>query len=386
MPTITIEIWVAMAGLAHRADDIRHSVRNRELKTHIAQMFGDSRPGVATHIGAHAVAQKRLHTGYNKCYLSVAGRGRRRLYLPGDQIHEDRLPNPQRLPRLEELPPRYRYLLDWYIQNVSGTGNLIQREVGKLIGTSASDSQHTPEERPNTLSYFISNFDRAYRNFYESDASYRYFTEGPCIHFHRKTIRIWEDSIHRGNLSYSDLLVSDEFPEAIYATLTAWGMNRLGGGAKLKDYDEFKENLLSVASYLEEIRDLDIMTLVPKKDVIDRIYSRLDPSENVMNLVAKSKTMHHLNPEAFPPIDKRYTLKILRDLHGVNPVLTLNGIDFDNYWNILSCFRTIIDRVGKTTVRSCIGRKIMDTSMTKIVDNAIVGFSDLTLGRQLGRS
>ncbi|MBN1843807.1 MAG: hypothetical protein JW883_16195 [Deltaproteobacteria bacterium] len=373
MPTITAEIWISMAYLAHRSGDLKYTVRNRDLVEQVYQLFNDNRPGVAIHVSQHVVAQAALNTGYNKCYLSESGRGVRRLFVPGDKIHQSRSRNPQGYPRPDEVPVEYQYLLTWYLDNIRS----IQSSSSQSQKPKRTYSRGSEGDSRNTLSYFIANFDRAYQNFYQSDASYRYFTGGPCIYFHRKTIDIWIENIAQGNSSYDSLLVGDEFPEAIYATLTAWGMNRLGGGAKLKDYDEFKKNVLSVASYLEEVRDLDIMTLVSKKDVINRMYSRLDPSENVMNLVAKSKTMHHLNPEAFPPIDKRYTLKILRGLHGVDPVPTLNGIDFDNYWNILSCFRTIIDRVGEATVRSCIGRRIMDTSITKIVDNAIVGFSNL---------
>lgn len=114
MPTIHAEIWISMADLAHRHGDIGHSVRNSELSARVLELFDDDRKGVGIHISQHVVAQASLNTGYNKCYLSSEGRGKRRLYLPGDEIHESRRLNPQTIPTPEELPQQYRYLLDWY--------------------------------------------------------------------------------------------------------------------------------------------------------------------------------------------------------------------------------------------------------------------------------
>ena len=75
--TITAEIWISMADLAYKANSIILSVRNRELINRVFELFNDRRPGVAIHVSQHVVAQKSLNTGYNKCYLSVAGKGRR---------------------------------------------------------------------------------------------------------------------------------------------------------------------------------------------------------------------------------------------------------------------------------------------------------------------
>ena len=112
---------------------------------------------------------------------------------------------------------------------------------------------------------------------------------------------MWEAHIRSGNSKYKNILEDDRYPETLYATLTAWGMNRLGGGPKLKDYPDFKENLLSIADYLEEIRKRNIIEIDQIKKTIEDIFIELDPSENERDLIAKSKTLHHLNPEIFPP-------------------------------------------------------------------------------------
>ncbi len=368
-----------MADLAYRANDIRFSVTNRKLATRVAELFDDRRPGVYIHISQHVVAQKRLNTGYNKCYLSSDNKGWRRLYLPGDPIHESRGSNPQTLPKTQDLPAEYLYLLDWYLKVVARQKDpaLVREETGR-ISIEPDRSQKRREDNWFTLSNFIKNFHRAYENFYESDAPFRRFREGPCIHFHKKAISIWRNNIQQGDTNYHSLLLNDEYLDAIYATLTAWGMNRLGGGPKLTNFDVFKENLISIANYLEEIRDFNILTIDEIQEIVKNTYSDIDPSENVIDLVAKSKTLHHLHPELFPPIDRRYILRLLTRLEGLEVVPTMNGTDFKNYWKVLCCFKVLINRVGEYEVRQYIGKGIMDTSITKIMDNAIVGFSDLS--------
>jgi hypothetical protein len=379
MPTITNEIWIAMALLAKGANNIHHSVRNNELQAKVKDLFDDTRSGVYTHISQHVVAQKKLNTGYNKCYLTEIGKGVRRLFLPYDEIHETRLNNPQTLPVHSDIPTEYQHLLGWY-KKQAPTERKISQLNDKVFETKPpiSVKRKLPKDRIR-LSGFFSNFDNAYQNFYKSDATYKNFQEGPCIHFHRKAISMWEGHIKNSDSKYRYILEDDEYPEAIYATLTAWGMNRLGGGPKLKDYPDFKENLLSIVDYLEEIRNYNIIGIDQIKNSIEDIFTKLDPSENERNLIAKSKTLHHLNPEIFPPIDKRYTLELLTKIKDLNPAPSMNSVSFKNFWNILMCFKLIITHLGFESLRNCIGKEIMDTSVTKIIDNAIIGFSDLTL-------
>jgi hypothetical protein len=379
MPTITNEIWIAMALLAKGANNIHHSVRNNKIQAKVKDLFDDTRSGVYTHISQHVVAQKKLNTGYNKCYLTEIGKGVRRLFLPHDEIHESRLNNPQTLPNYSDIPKEYQFLLDWYKKEAPTNGKRPESKY-KDVETHLTVPQ-IPKQKKDRIRFsdFISNFDNAYQNFYKSDATYKNFQEGPCIHFHRIAISLWEGHIKNSDSKYKYILEDDEYPEAIYATLTAWGMNRLGGGPKLKDYSNFKENLLSIADYFEEVRNYNILNIDQIKKTLEIIFSKIDPSENERNLIAKSKTLHHLHPEIFPPIDRRYTLELLTKIEDLNPAPSLNSVNFRNFWNILVCFRLIITHLGFESVQHYVGKEIMDTSVTKIIDNAIIGFSDLIL-------
>lgn len=51
--TIPVHVWVAAASLHDRG---RKVFTSKELETEVERLFGDVRPGVATHISAHANA------------------------------------------------------------------------------------------------------------------------------------------------------------------------------------------------------------------------------------------------------------------------------------------------------------------------------------------
>jgi hypothetical protein len=78
------------------------------------------------------------------------------------------------------------------------------------------------------------------------DVYLQYFVEnikfsGPSVYFHKKVI----DKI--GQVGKYDQLFEDNlFFEYIYATLSSWGMQRMGQEtAKMANFDEFKERICS---------------------------------------------------------------------------------------------------------------------------------------------
>ena len=70
--------------------------------------------------------------------------------------------------------------------------------------------------REKSLGDFILRFDDAISSFYEEN---------------------------KPNFSYHLLLKDARFLEYLYATLTAWGLNRFDGGPKLRDFEDFCEML-----------------------------------------------------------------------------------------------------------------------------------------------
>lgn len=190
---------------------------------------------------------------------------------------------------------------------------------------------------------------------------------GPSLYFHLRTL----DVLH----SHPDPIsaISDRsFVELLYATLTAWGMHRMGpGGAKLVEFEIFQNGLHVVTRQLQEIQTLRLADIAPidLPGVTDHVWqtlNRLTVGTGNTKLVAGSKTLHHLLPELVPPIDREYTLRFF--FHHK----TLNQGDevafkemFPRFAKVASACREQIELVRGHG---------MNTSSTKTIDNAIVGY------------
>jgi hypothetical protein len=105
-------VWIAAALLQRErgrdADFSLSEVLNRAKAEHLE---GAERPGLRAHVVAHAVAELPPNPGKYRM-LHATGRGRRRLFRNGDSAHPAR--NGKTHPNVNEIPERYRLLIDWY--------------------------------------------------------------------------------------------------------------------------------------------------------------------------------------------------------------------------------------------------------------------------------
>jgi len=107
MLTIHAEVFLAAKLLSRE----KTTFTSRELRAKIEEEFGDTRPGVTTHICAHCVANapKNTFVAYN--YLWRVGRGRYRLFDPrSDHPHPTRKGG-RTTPDPAGIPPNYQHLL-----------------------------------------------------------------------------------------------------------------------------------------------------------------------------------------------------------------------------------------------------------------------------------
>lgn len=106
------EVWIATA-LLHRENPEREDFTTQEIVERAAQenLFGSLRPGVRVHASLHCVANKTPNPGSYRM-LFATGKHTRRLYRPSDVA--DPLRKGKIAPRRDEIPDRYRELLDWY--------------------------------------------------------------------------------------------------------------------------------------------------------------------------------------------------------------------------------------------------------------------------------
>src|ERR1700683_4269616 len=133
---------------------------------------------------------------------------------------------------------------------------------------------------------------------------------GPSLYFHRKAL-----DLRRRHSSVRALLEDEAFFDAAYATLTAWGMHRMGpGNTKLRDIEEIKDSVRENAPALERLATLDISTVgeAEQEGVVTDVWAlvaRLRVSVAEARIVANSKLLHHILPELVPPMDREYTFR-----------------------------------------------------------------------------
>jgi hypothetical protein len=92
---------------------------------------------------------------------------------------------------------------------------------------------------------------------------------GPSVHFHVRAIerRMTHDTVRSA-------IADDELLELIYAMLTSWGMHRMGPkGAKLVDFEPFRDGIRKQSAILEELEPL-VITDVDGVTVADEIWLR----------------------------------------------------------------------------------------------------------------
>lgn len=190
---------------------------------------------------------------------------------------------------------------------------------------------------------------------------------GPSAYFHSKTL-----ALLRQHKSAGDALLDRAFLESLYATLTAWGMHRMGpGGAKLVEFPLFSDSFRRLE---QPIRKLSVLVLadLPMEEVqsvseqVWAVISGLNIGCGLTKIVAGSKALHHVLPELVPPMDREYTLRFFFNHKSLNQgdAVTFREM-FPRFHRIaVECRGQIQSRIGRG----------MNTSPTKVIDNAIVGF------------
>jgi hypothetical protein len=109
------EAWIATA-LLQREHPNSEDFSLNEIRDRARREFHDERPGVWQHMVSHCVASNRPNPAQYRM-LHSSGRGRRRLYRPGDPVHPDRKGKTH--PEKRDIPVRYHNLVDWYLSEYS---------------------------------------------------------------------------------------------------------------------------------------------------------------------------------------------------------------------------------------------------------------------------
>ncbi len=141
--------------------------------------------------------------------------------------------------------------------------------------------------------------------------------------------------------------------------------------AKLVEFDIFRSSFRQHADEIRCLESVHIYTIGAggATRVAARLWnviSQLQIGIGETKIVAGSKALHHVLPNLVPPIDREYTLMFFYN-HK-----TLNRGDEAAFSEMYPYFQRVA-----ATCRHVIEAKVgsgMNTSATKVMDNAIVGF------------
>ena len=187
---------------------------------------------------------------------------------------------------------------------------------------------------------------------------------GPSIYFHQKALE-WQQK---------DFL-SERHLEYVYAMLASWGMHRMGKtGAKMPNYKDFKESILSVKNELISWRELrieklgkkELDTLLPK---LTEVCFNIVATTSDSKLVSSSKTLAHILPNLVCPIDREYTLTFFYGNKNLTKTKELKAFNY-----IMKKMWDFYHNSNNVSFIKCQNGKAFCDSLPKIFDNMIIAY------------
>ncbi len=203
---------------------------------------------------------------------------------------------------------------------------------------------------------------------------------GPCVYFHHECIRAGQEEF-----------LSKRHVEMLYATLTAWGLHRMGDAektkAKLMEWKEFHESFFSHRDTLRHFLGYKMLES-PEMEYsrallqLRETYDSLKLSRSNASVVVNSKALFHLFPEWIPPIDRRYTLRFFKcppeewlDKKGKFRQIKFSsekGAQFEKFHVTCSSFKRLADQIQPQLFEE--QRIQHGVTAPKALDNAIVNY------------
>jgi hypothetical protein len=147
---------------------------------------------------------------------------------------------------------------------------------------------------------------------------------------------------------------------------------------RMTNFENFKESILKNKEKIIKLSKLNLMEVNLdefKEDILEifnslKIMSRKDAPK----FVANSKIMHFLLPNLIPPMDKGHITYFFYGRvndKGKKYIPSIKNEE-ETFWEVLKKFQEIAQRL-KLTKKDLIND--WDTSIPKIIDNAIIGFN-----------
>jgi len=164
--------------------------------------------------------------------------------------------------------------------------------------------------------------------------------------------------------------------------------------ARLVDYSEFRQAVKALCDG-EVLQSCEGKLLAgldgSSQPLLRQLYQELSGPCRIMAsdsfVVGSSKLLHHLLPDLFPPVDRKYTLAILSRLPKTDPyrigTMQCQHPDDDVFVKAMLFYGHVarsVPNLGRLVDRRC-----MSTSIPKVLDNAMISWCYLTLRAAGGR-
>jgi hypothetical protein len=140
------EVFIATA-LLHRENPGRADFTIREIVQRVLaeNLYGELRPGISVHVSMHCVANKAPNPGrYQMLYAT--GLRTRRLLRATDDVHPLRTGKIWPVP--DDVPPRYRELIDWAKEQYGESAAKSRRWLGSVLDLSGAGADHWSKQDP----------------------------------------------------------------------------------------------------------------------------------------------------------------------------------------------------------------------------------------------
>jgi len=209
------------------------------------------------------------------------------------------------------------------------------------------------------LNDILDNADKYHQAYYQAD-----IFSGPSLYFHQCALRT-RDPKSLAHLEY------------VYATLSAWGMHRMGNrGSKMCEFGTFRRSIETIEEEIVSAQEFTLQEMNNMEwDCVEKIFRGLSIMASRTSLVGNSKAMHHMLPNIIPPIDRQYTLQFLRGNKHIK-----NDLDWE--WKLMKdiiqfFFAPIVaNSEFQNKADRWMARQTYfpwDISLLKIIDNLIIG-------------
>lgn len=192
-------------------------------------------------------------------------------------------------------------------------------------------------------------------------------------YFHKRVLEMIRTN------DYDDLFKNELFLEFVYAVLASWGLDRMDGGARLVEFDDFRKSVRANLALLKELSKVKLHELSEEekeqvKGKLSTLFEKLNVMLSERKLVGISKALHHLLPDLVPPIDKRYTLKFFYGKPGKRYLPDIKPKKEKGRFLEMFDYFYIICKKLELTEEDLNKERKWDTSIPKLIDNAIIGF------------